>query len=128
MAFSTIGEFKFPPNPVTQLTEQTRVNVTRSYKILIECEPEYPQNLFSYLRIHPILYTRNGAFSYFDYDYLINPLKSPHNILIPLSRHYIGFINMALEIKRTSNKHYSGEQGDLKVTCYIESRTFATWR
>lgn len=128
MAFTTLGEFSFPPLPTTKTTKKTSVNATRSYKFILDFTPEIPQNVFSDFRVSPILYQRSGNFVYFDSDYYFDPLKSPRVLYVGLSRHYTGFVKMALEIERVSKYYFGGEEGNIKLKVSIESRTYGSYR
>lgn len=128
MAWTTIGNLTFPPLPVTKLTDTFKINANRSYEVLLEFDSDIPQNVFSKFDVNPILYTKNGNYTYFDINYTIDPLKSPKTLLIPLSRHYIGFTTMALELERNSKFYFGGEGSTIKVRAKVESTTFKSWR
>ncbi len=127
MVLNVVGEFLLPPQPQTFVTDPVRFTRNRAYKVLIDATPEIPNNIFSFIRVRPIVYTNRGQFNYYHEHFDIDIPATPTIILLPFSALYRGFVEVSLEIERLNYRYFSADEGNVKCQVWFETVNVRTW-
>jgi len=127
MALVSIGNFLLPPEPLLFESESFEFRGGRAYRLSLDATLEIPNNVFSFLRVRPILVDNNAEFIYYHRFFDMDFSSTPRTLLIPMSNLYSDFSELKLEVERISFFPQSADEGDIQLEIFRDTNTVRTW-